>query len=99
MRICYALAMAGFLAGSPAMAQVVIGGGNDAARHEYRADQERAAGRHDMHEARERAAVGDYRGAAREQAEARQHWGEAREQRERAEHDANRGGVRVEIGH
>ena len=98
MRIGYALVMAGLLAGSPAMAQVVIGGGNDAERHEYRADQERAAGRHDMRESREREAMGDYRGAARERAEAREHWGEAREQRERAERDSNRGGVRLDFG-
>ena len=98
MRIGYALAVAGILAGSPAMAQVIIGGGDDAARHDYRADQERNAARRDMRESRERAAMGDYRGAERERERAREHWAESREQRERAERDADRGGVRLNFG-
>ena len=41
MRKVYSLGVAAFLMASPAMAQVVIGGGNDAARHEQRAQQDR----------------------------------------------------------
>ena len=41
MRKVYSLGLAAFLMASPAMAQVVIGGGYDAARHEQRAQQDR----------------------------------------------------------
>lgn len=98
MRTVYAIGMAAFLAASPAMADVVIGGGdNDSARHEQRAMQDRAAARHDSNEARERAAAGDYRGAAREQNEARQEWRDANHQERHADHDDN--GVRIQLGH
>ena len=97
MRIGYAVAMAAFLAASPAMAQVVIGGDHDAARHEYQADQQRHAAQEDMHESHELAEHGDYRGAMRERREAQQHRHAAMEQERRADRDADRGGMRVEI--
>ena len=99
MRIGYAVAVAALLAGTPAMAQVIVGGGdNDAARHEQRADQDRSAGRQELSEAHHEAARGDYRDAARDQAEAHQDWNGARHQEHDADHDSN-GGVRVEVGH
>jgi hypothetical protein len=99
MRKAYALGLAVFLAAAPAMADVVIGGGdNDAARHQQRADQSRAAARHDSAEARQHAAMGDYRGAAREQNEAREEWRDARHQEHKADND-DRGGVRLQFGH
>jgi hypothetical protein len=99
MRKTYALGLAAFLAASPAMADVVIGGtDNDGVRHEQRADQDRAAARHDNAEAREHAAVGDFRGAAREQNEARHEWRDANHQDRKVDRD-ERGGVRLEIGH
>jgi hypothetical protein len=99
MRKAYALGLAAFLAASPAMADVVIGGGdNDAARHEQRAMQNRSAARQDNAAARERAALGDYRGAAREQNAARQEWRDANHQEYKADRD-DHGGVRVDIGH
>jgi hypothetical protein len=67
MRTAYALGLAAFIAATPAMAQVVIGGGGDASRHEAQAQQDRAQARQDSAEARQHAAMGDYRGAAREQ--------------------------------
>lgn len=99
MRIGYAVAVAALLAGTPAMAQVIVGGGdNDSTRHEYRADQDRAAGRQEMNDARHEAARGDYRDASRDQAEAHQDWKGARHQEHDADRDSN-GGVRVEVGH
>ena len=41
MRKALSIGLATFLMASPAMAQVVIGGDNDAARHEQRAQQDR----------------------------------------------------------
>jgi hypothetical protein len=99
MRTAYAFGLAAFLAAAPAMADVVIGGGdNDAARHEQNAAQSRAAARHDNAEAREHAAVGDYRGAAREQNEAREEWRDSHRQERKADND-DRGGVRLQFGH
>ncbi len=52
MRAAYAVGLAAFLAVSPAMAQVIIGGGdNDAARHEAQAQQDRADAHQDMNQA------------------------------------------------
>jgi hypothetical protein len=97
MRMGYAVAVAALLAGTPAMAQVTItSGDNDAARHEYRADQDRAAGRQEMNEARGEAARGDYRDAARDQTEARQDWSAARHQQQDANRDS---GTTVVLGH
>lgn len=99
MRIGYAVAVVALLAGTPAMADLSItAGDNDAARHEYRADQDRAAGRQEMNEARGEAARGDYRDAARDQAEARHDFNAARHQEHEADRD-NDGGVRVQLGH
>src|SRR3954452_5378914 len=97
MKKAYALGLAAFLAVSPAMADVVIGsGGNDAARHEQRAQQDRMAAQHDSAEAQRDAAMGNYRGAAREQREAREEWRDARHQERKADRDADRG-VHVEL--
>jgi hypothetical protein len=98
MRKAYALGLAAFLAASPAMADVVIGGGNDAARHDQRAMQDRSAAQQDSAEARERAAVGDYRGAAREQNEAQHELRDANHQDRKADRD-DHSGVKLEIGH
>jgi hypothetical protein len=98
MRIFAAFATASFLAASPCMAQIVISpGGDDSARHQYRADQQEHAARYDEHRARQDAAVGNYRGAAQAQDEARHHQAVAEDQEHRADRDS-RGGVRVEIG-
>ncbi len=100
MRTAYALGLAAFLAASPAMADVVIGGGDhDAVRHEQRADQDRAAARHDQAEAQRHAAVGDYRGAAREQNEARHESRDAIHQERKADSDDHGGRFHVDIGH
>jgi len=98
MKKAYAIGLAAFLAASPAMAQVVIGGGdNDAARHEQRAQQDRMEAHHDQAEAQRDAAMGNYSGAAREQAEARQEWRDAHHQQRDAERDSS--GFHVDIGH
>jgi hypothetical protein len=89
MRIFPAFATAAFLAASPCMAQVVVGpGDNDAARHEFRADQQEHAAQRDEHRAREDAAMGDYRDAARERADAQRHDEAAQHQEHRAEQDS-----------
>ena len=98
MKTAYALGLAAFLAASPAMAQISIGGGdNDAARHEDRAQQDRMDAHHDQTQAQRDAAMGDYRGAAREQREAHQEWRDSRHQQHDADTDAN--GLHVTIGH
>jgi hypothetical protein len=97
MRTLYSLGVAAILLTSPAMAQVVIGGDNDAARHEHRAMQDRADAHRDSAEARQDAAMGDYRGAAREQNEARQEWRDSRHQEHRADQD-DHGGVSIQLG-
>ena len=71
MRTFYSLGLAAFLMTSPAMAQVVIGGGdNDAARHDQRAQQDRMNAHQDAMQAHRDAAMGNYGDAAREQREA-----------------------------
>src|SRR5262249_43151448 len=81
MRTVYAFGLAAFLAGSPAMAQVIIGGGdNDAARHEAQAQQDRADAHQDMNQARRDAAMGNYGAAAQEQHDARSDWRQAHHQ-------------------
>jgi hypothetical protein len=97
MRKVYSLGVAAFLIASPAMAQVVIGGGNDAARHEQRAQQDRFDARRDASEAQRHAAAGDYRGAAREQREARDEMHDARRQEHKADRDEH-GGVNLPFG-
>jgi hypothetical protein len=97
MRKIYSLGVAAFLIASPAMAQVVIGGGNDAARHEQRAQQDRYDARRDANQAQRDAAVGNYRGAAREQQEAQQAMHDAQRQERKADRD-DHGGVNLQFG-
>ena len=97
MRTIYSLGLAAFLMSAPAMAQVVIGGDNDAARHEQRAQQDRMQAHQDNAQAQRDAAVGNYRGAARAQNEARQDWCDAHHQQHDADRDDN--GVTVRLGH
>ncbi len=97
MRRVYSLGVAAFLMTSPAMAQVVIGGGNDAARHEQRAQQDRYDARRHATQAQRDAAVGDYGSAAREQREARHDLHDARRQEHKADRD-DRGGVNLQFG-
>jgi hypothetical protein len=97
MRTAYAFGLAAFLAVSPAMAQVIIGGGdNDAARHEAQAQQDRADVHQDMNQARRDAAVGNYGAAAQEQRDAHHDWRQAQHQQHDADRDSN-GGVTVQI--
>jgi hypothetical protein len=99
MRIIPAFATAAFLAASPCMAQVIITpGGNDAARHAERADQQQHVAQHDEYKAHQDAAMGDYRGATHEQAKAQDHQAAGQHQERRADQDS-RGGVEVQIGH
>ena len=99
MRIGYAVAVAALLAGAPAMADVVVSTGNngDATRHEYRADQDRAAGHQEMNDAHQQAAVGNYGAAAQDQSAARQDMHAAHRQQDDAAHDSS--GVTVQVGH
>jgi hypothetical protein len=85
MRIGYIVAMAGLLACSPAMAQVVITAPNNgaAAVHEDRADQARDAGHQNMDAARANAAVGNYSAAAQDQAAAHQDMHAAHQEEQR----------------
>ena|SRR5579871_6466778 len=96
MRKTLVYGVAAFLAVSPAMAQVIIGGDNDAARHEMKAQQDRADAHQDMNQARRDAAAGNYAGAAQEQRHARQDWGQANHQQRDANRDDS-GGVSVQI--
>jgi hypothetical protein len=100
MRIGYTVAVAALLAGTPAMAQVMIGGGDPGAaqQHQYQADQDRAAGRQTMEAAHQEAAMGNYGAAERDREAAHQDWHAAHHQ----EHDADRdssGGVSIQLGH
>ncbi len=95
MRSTYAVAIAALLATGPAMAQVVIQTPDpDAARHEQRADQDRANARLEHQDAQRRAAMGDYRGAAEAQRDAHHDWRNA----QRNEHRADEGSGAVIIG-
>jgi hypothetical protein len=90
MRISYALAVAGLLAGGPAMAQVVIATpGNSSSAHDYQADQDRAAGHQNMDAARANAAVGNYGAAAQDKAAAREDMHAARHEEHAADRDAS----------
>jgi hypothetical protein len=97
MRKVYSLGVAAFLIASPAMAQVVIGGGSDAARHEQRAQQDRYDARRDAGQAQRDAAVGDYRSAARDQQQARRDMHDAQRQERKADRD-DHGGVNLQFG-
>ena len=95
MRKVYSLGVAAFLMASPAMAQVVIGGGNDAARHEQRAQQDRYDAHRNAAQAQRDAAVGDYRSAARDQQQARHDMHDAQRQEHKADRDS---GVNLQFG-
>ncbi|HUB45245.1 MAG TPA: hypothetical protein VMB73_09690 [Acetobacteraceae bacterium] len=98
MRIGYAMAVAAFLAAAPAMAQVSITTGNDAAqRHQYNSDQDRAAGRANMQASHQEAAEGNYGNAARDRQAAHEDWHAAHHQDHDADRDAH-SGVTVRLG-
>jgi hypothetical protein len=97
MRISYALAFVGLLAGTPAMAQIVVTTpGNDASAHDYQADQDRAVAHQDRDAARANAAVGNYSAAAQDQAASHEAMHEAHHQEHAADRDSN-GGVVLQI--
>ena len=100
MRIGYAAAVAALLAGSPAMAQVVIGTPDNGAaqQHQNQADQDRALGRENMDAARQQAAMGNYGAAQQDQQQAHQDWHAAHRQEHAADRDSS-GGVVVQLGH
>jgi hypothetical protein len=99
MRKVFSYSLAAFLMASPAaMAQLVIGGNNDAARHEQRSEQDRMQAHHDSAEAHRDAARGNYAGAAREQREAHQEWRDAHHQQRDADRN-DHGGVNIQLGH
>lgn len=99
MRIGYIAAVAVMLAGTPAMAQVIIGGGdpNAAAAHQYNADRARDAGRANMEASREAAEHGDYYAARRYRDAAHEDWHAAHHEQYQADRD-NRGGVVMQFG-
>ena len=90
MRSRYAIVFATVLmAAAPAMGQVIIQTpGNDAARHEERAQRERWEARQERQEAQRRAAMGDYQGAAEADREAHRDWQNARRQDYRAREES-----------
>jgi len=88
MRGTCAIALGAFLVAAPAMGQVIIQSPNgDAARHEERAQQDRADAHVARREAERRAAVGDYHGAAEANREAHRDWRDAHRQENRAQVD------------
>ncbi|HUN40372.1 MAG TPA: hypothetical protein VMU81_08795 [Acetobacteraceae bacterium] len=98
MRIGYAIAVAAFLAATPAMAQLTISNGNDAAaQHHYSAEQDRANGRANMRASHQEAAMGNYGNAARDRYAAHEDWHAAHHQDHAADRDAN-SGVTVRLG-
>jgi hypothetical protein len=89
MRSSYAIALTALLVAAPAMGQVIIQTPNgDAARHEERAEQDRANAHMERQEAEQRAAIGDYGGAAAAQRESRADWHAARRQEHRAHEES-----------
>jgi hypothetical protein len=90
MRTFSAIALAAALYAVPAMSQVIFQvPDNDAARHEQRAQQDRADARAEHREAQMDAATGNYGAAAQEQCDARHDWQAARRQEERARDDSS----------
>jgi outer membrane murein-binding lipoprotein Lpp len=74
------------------MAQVIISGpDNDAARHQYHADQQEHAAQRDAYKARVDAAHGDYGAAQHEQNKAIEHQEDAQHQEHRAVEDSQPG--------
>jgi hypothetical protein len=89
MRTFSAIALAASLYAVPAMSQVIFQvPDGDAARHEERAQQDRANARAEHREAQMDAAMGNYGAAAEEQRDARHDWQAARRQEERARDDS-----------
>lgn len=98
MRIASVVGLAAMLAGTPAVAQVIVTApGNDAGAHQYQADQDRTAARQDMAGARANAAVGNYGAAAQDQAAAYENWHSAHHQEHAAGRDSS-GHVVVQLG-
>ena len=90
MRTLSAIALAASLYAIPAMSQVIFQvPDSDAARHEQRAQQDRANARAEHREAQMDAAMGNYGAAAEEQRAARHDWQAARRQDERARDDSS----------
>ena len=90
MRTFSAIALAASLYAIPATSQVIFQVPNgDAARHEQRAQQDRADARAEHRQAQIDAAMGNYGAAAEEQREARHDWQAARRQEERAREDSS----------
>jgi hypothetical protein len=89
MRTFSAIALAASLYAVPAMSQVIFQvPDGDAARHEQRAQQDRANARAEHREAQMDAAIDNYGAAAEEQRDARHDWQAARRQEERARDDS-----------
>ena len=85
MRTFSAIALAASLYAVPAMSQVIFQvPDGDAARHQQRAQQDRADARAEHRDAQMDAAMGNYGAAAEEQRDARRDWQSARRQEERA---------------
>jgi len=98
MRIGYVMAVAACLAAAPAMAQVTITNGNDAAQwHQSNADRDRAAGRANIEASHQEAAMGNYSAAARDRYAAHEDWHAAHHQQYDADRDGN-SGVTVHFG-
>jgi hypothetical protein len=92
MRTFSAIALAASLYAIPAMSQVIFQvPDSDAARHEQRAQQDRADARAEHRQAQMDAATGNYGAAAQEQRDARHDWRAARNQEERARDDSSIG--------
>jgi hypothetical protein len=92
MRIFPALLAASALVATPCMAQVIISGpDNDAARHQYRADQQQHAAQRDAYKARVDAAQGNYVATQREQDKSIEHQENAQHQEHRAVEDSQLG--------
>lgn len=90
MRVGHVVGVLALLAGTPALAQVVVTTpGTSSGYHEYRAQQSREAAHQDMRAARANAAVGNYAAAAQDQEAAHRNWHEAHHQEHRAERDAS----------
>ncbi len=90
MRTFSAIALAASLYAIPAMSQVIFQvPDSDAARHEQRAQQDRADARAERRDAQMDAAMGNYGAAAQEQRDARRDWHAAQNQQERAQDDSS----------
>jgi hypothetical protein len=89
MRTFSAIALAASLYAVPAMSQVIFQvPDSDAARHEQRAQRDRADARAEHREAQMDAAMGNYGAAAQDQREARRDWHDAQRQDDRARGDS-----------